>query len=52
MEIGQAPHLGPGAVDADGDQRQRQVRDPDAEVFLCASGESDRLPGGVRGLGW
>jgi hypothetical protein len=39
VKILQAPHLGPGRIDAQGGDDQHQVDDPDAEIFLAATGE-------------
>jgi hypothetical protein len=39
VEISVASDLGPGRIDAKRDDRQQDVDDPDAEIFLGAAGK-------------
>jgi hypothetical protein len=40
-EVTVAPHLGPGGVDAERDDRQKDIDDPDAEIFRSSSRKAD-----------
>src|SRR5476649_1623039 len=42
-------HLGPGGINAERQYGQREVDDPDAEVFRGRAGEFDRIADFVRG---
>src|SRR5690606_25576777 len=50
MEVALAPDLGPGRIDAEADDRQQQVDDPDPKVLAARSREDDRTqpPAGTR----
>src|SRR5258707_8878568 len=43
VEIAALAHLGPGRVDAQRDDGEGEVDDPDAEVFAGMRGEFDRM---------
>src|SRR5688500_536936 len=49
VEVLELADLGPGQVDAEGDDDQQQVHDPDAEILAAAGRELDRVAfrGGV-----
>jgi len=41
IKVLQPPHLGPRRIDAQGDDRQQQIDDPDAEIFGATTGETN-----------
>ncbi|MCB1417925.1 MAG: hypothetical protein KDJ74_02535 [Notoacmeibacter sp.] len=49
VEVAHPPDLGPGRIDAEGDHRQQDIDDPDAEILLPSAGE---VHGMYRDLAW
>ena len=51
VEVALLAYLGPGRVDAQGDDRQQQIHYPEAEIFACVASELEGialLPGDRR----
>ncbi|WP_026613159.1 hypothetical protein [Ensifer aridi] len=43
IEVPVAANLGPGGIDAERDDRQQDIDDPDTEIFAGAAGEGKAL---------